>query len=217
MFFLPSSSVSLTLSEVPKSFLKNFGRHKFKIKSIENETSSNESNQSKETNEYSTASEETEVIQSSTSSSSTLNDDDDDDRDKNQESFLNLNSEISQRFKSIDDCDRFPNKNDRISMIVDRELRNATAQNSTMKMSDSSLSSLSSSRSQSISTNRSSRQKSSTMVNYEICCLLAEGSPTCFVSNFSSMIELYEKLAKCFDLSMKEVMEIWFDLLNKIY
>ncbi|KAH7644101.1 pdz domain-containing protein gipc3 [Dermatophagoides farinae] len=40
----------------------------------------------------------------------------------------------------------------------------------------------------------------------EICCLLAEGSPTCFISNFSSMIELYEKIAHCFDISAKEIM-----------
>ena len=43
------------------------------------------------------------------------------------------------------------------------------------------------------------------IVTQEICCLLAEGSPTCFISNFSSMIELYEKIAHCFDISAKEV------------
>ncbi|KAH9424910.1 PDZ domain-containing protein gipc3 [Dermatophagoides pteronyssinus] len=44
------------------------------------------------------------------------------------------------------------------------------------------------------------------IVTQEICCLLAEGSPTCFISNFSSMIELYEKIAHCFDISAKEIM-----------
>ena len=42
-------------------------------------------------------------------------------------------------------------------------------------------------------------------VNYEICCLLAEGSQTCFVSNFSSMVELYKKIADCFDIVVDEV------------
>ena len=41
--------------------------------------------------------------------------------------------------------------------------------------------------------------------NLEFRCILAEGSRICYVSNFSSMVELYEKIAKCFDISPKEV------------
>lgn len=47
------------------------------------------------------------------------------------------------------------------------------------------------------------------IITQEICCLLAEGSPTCFISNFSSMIELYEKIAHCFDISAKEVVYVY--------
>lgn len=42
-------------------------------------------------------------------------------------------------------------------------------------------------------------------VQFEFACQLAEGSPTHYVSNFASMIELYEKIAECFDISPKEV------------
>jgi len=36
-------------------------------------------------------------------------------------------------------------------------------------------------------------------------CQLAHGSPTAVVSTFTSVTELYEKIAKCFDISTNEV------------
>lgn len=44
-------------------------------------------------------------------------------------------------------------------------------------------------------------------VSFEFGVHLAEGSKMCSVSNFSSMVELYEKIAQCFDISPKEVKE----------
>lgn len=43
-------------------------------------------------------------------------------------------------------------------------------------------------------------------VSFEFGVHLAEGSKMCSVSNFSSMVELYEKIAQCFDISPKEIM-----------
>lgn len=42
-------------------------------------------------------------------------------------------------------------------------------------------------------------------VCFEFGVHLAEGSKRCYVSNFASMVELYEKIAQCFDISPKEV------------
>lgn len=42
-------------------------------------------------------------------------------------------------------------------------------------------------------------------VKFQFRCVLAEGSQMCLVANFSSMVELYEKIAQCFDMSAKEV------------
>lgn len=42
-------------------------------------------------------------------------------------------------------------------------------------------------------------------VSFEFGVHLAEGSKRCYVSNFASMVELYEKIAQCFDISPKEV------------
>ncbi|KAH9401057.1 PDZ domain-containing protein gipc3 [Tyrophagus putrescentiae] len=42
-------------------------------------------------------------------------------------------------------------------------------------------------------------------VSFEFGVHLAEGSKMCSVSNFSSMVELYEKIAQCFDISPKEI------------
>lgn len=42
-------------------------------------------------------------------------------------------------------------------------------------------------------------------LNFEFGVHLAEGSKRCYVSNFASMVELYEKIAQCFDISPKEV------------
>lgn len=53
-----------------------------------------------------------------------------------------------------------------------------------------------------------SAQQNSTQneaLNFEFGVHLAEGSKRCYVSNFASMVELYEKIAQCFDISPKEV------------
>lgn len=48
--------------------------------------------------------------------------------------------------------------------------------------------------------------KNNNRINHEICCLLADNSPPCFITNFSSMIELYERIAESFDISINEIM-----------